>query len=215
MNKTWKASDKLLETAGRGECTPSHSAAGPRHPISITATQIEYDQNKDRGKIWPAKESQNRKGPDKTLEVEFALNHAPLPSVAGPSCPIPVSTAGSSYEQRKEEGDSEGHSKSAREVYSNAWTPEMIELVIQKLDEIMGMSQTHTQLLLLCGHTCSMRFLHCHTNVTLHYGFQYKKSHVMEIITGLIIYSKTWVRHFTLMTGTKCMWQCDGNTQSL
>ena len=53
--------------------------------------------------------------------------------------------------------------------------------------------QTHTQSSSLCGCTHSTQFLHCHTNVTLHYGFQYKKSHVMEIITGLIIYSETWV----------------------
>src|SRR5258708_31422161 len=61
----------------------------------------------------------------------------------------------------------------------------------------------------------AMQFLHCHTNVTLHYGFQYKKSHVAEIITGPIIYSETWVRHFALTTGAKCTWQCDGNTRSL
>src|SRR5258708_38081134 len=77
-----------------------------------------------------------------------------------------------------------------------------------------GRPQTHTQLSLLRGHTHSMLFLHCHTNVTLHYGFQYKKSHVAEIITGPIIYSETWVQHFTPTTGTKCTWQCDGNTQS-
>ena len=80
---------------------------------------------------------------------------------------------------------------------------------------MIPLSQTHTQSLLLCGCTHSMRFLHYHTNVTLHYGFQYKKSHVAEIITGPIIYSETWVWHFALMTGTKCTWQCDGNTWSL
>ena len=64
----------------------------------------------------------------------------PLQSTAGLSQLITVDTAGGDYEQRKEEGDSEGHSKSAREVYSNAWTPETIELVIQKLDEMMGTS---------------------------------------------------------------------------
>src|SRR5258708_499516 len=99
--------------------TPSHSAAGTSHPIYITAAQIEYDQNKDRGKIWLAKESQSRKGPDKTLEVDIALNRVPLQSTAGLSQLITVDTAGGDYEQRKEEGDSEGHSKSAREVYAN------------------------------------------------------------------------------------------------
>src|SRR5260221_1335444 len=78
-----------------------------------------------------------------------------------------------------------------------------------------GRPQTHTQLSSLRGRTHSTRFLHCHTNVTLHYGFQYKKSHVAEIITGPIIYSETWVRHFAPTTGAKCTWQCDGNTRSL
>src|SRR5258705_10296415 len=74
--------------------------------------------------------------------------------------------------------------------------------------------QTRTQSSSLRGRTRSTRFLHCHTNVTLHYGFQYKKSHVAEIITGPIIYSETWVRHFAPTTGAKCTWQCDGNTRS-
>src|SRR5258708_27532911 len=76
-------------------------------------------------------------------------------------------------------------------------------------------AQTRTQSSSLRGRTHSTRFLHCHTNVTLHYGFQYKKSHVAEIITGPIIYSETWVRHFAPTTGAKCTWQCDGNTRSL
>ncbi len=36
----------------------------------------------------------------------------------------------------------------------------------------------------------------------------------MEIMTSLIIYSKTWVQHFTLTTGTKCRWQCNGDTRT-
>ena len=117
-NESQKASDRPIGTAGRGDHTPSDSAAGPSCPISITATQIE-------------------KGPDK---ADIMCNCAPLPSVAGQSRPIPVYIAGNDFEQRKETGDSEGHLKLVREGDSNAWTPEMIELVIQKLKDITDTS---------------------------------------------------------------------------
>ncbi len=38
--------------------------------------------------------------------------------------------------------------------------------------------------------------------------------HATEIMTSPIIYSKTWAQHFTLTTGAKCRWQCNGDTQT-
>src|SRR6266436_1189691 len=84
--------------------TPSHSATGSGLPISITAAQIKYEQNKDGGKLQSDKKSQSRKGPEKTLEVDIALNRVPLQSTAGPSQLITVDTAGGNYEQKEGEG---------------------------------------------------------------------------------------------------------------
>src|SRR5260221_9390974 len=53
--------------------TPSHSAAGTSHPISITASQIAYDQNKDKGKIWLGNSSQSTERPEQTTDVYISL----------------------------------------------------------------------------------------------------------------------------------------------
>src|SRR5258708_6661423 len=63
-------------------------------------------------------------GPDKSLEIDLTYNPASLQSTAGPSQLIPLDVI------------QERESASA----FSAWTPEMIKLVIQKLDNltIMG-----------------------------------------------------------------------------
>ena len=85
-----KGPDKSFEADIMCDHTPSHSATGSGLPISITAAQIEYEQNKDGGKLQSDKKSQSRKGLDKTLEVNIALNCVPLQSTAGPSQLITV-----------------------------------------------------------------------------------------------------------------------------